>query len=105
MPYIVQPIIGLPIFVQVVRLDSVKAVAFSPEGRTLASGGGDGAILLWEVLSEVPEDVNADGSVNIDDLTFVAAHLGHVGKENVADINDDGVVNILDLVVVAGAMQ
>ena len=72
---------------------------------TLASGGGEGAILLWEIQSEIPEDVNDDGSINIDDLTFVAARLGHIGEGDAADVNDDGVVNILDLVAVAGAVE
>ena len=51
---------------------------------------------------ERPEDVNADGVVNIQDLVFVAANLGAIGQ-HAADVNADGVVNILDLVQVAGA--
>ena len=51
------------------------------------------------VTPEVPYDVNADGVVNILDLTFVAAHLGETNPE--ADVNGDGIVNILDLVRVA----
>ena len=46
------------------------------------------------------EDVNGDGTVNIQDLVLVASNFGKTG-ENDADINNDGVVNIQDLVLVA----
>ena len=90
--------------------EDITALSFSPDGSILASASYDGTILLWDVQSKVivgqiPEDVNGDGSVNIDDLTFVTTHLGDVQKENVADINNDGVVNILDLVAVAKAIE
>ena len=54
---------------------------------------------------KISTDVNGDGSVNIADLTFVAARLGDAGKGDAADVNNDGVVNILDLVAVAGAIE
>ena len=46
-----------------------------------------------------PYDVNADGVVNILDLTFVAARFGEIDSE--ADVTGDGIVNILDLVRIA----
>ncbi len=46
-----------------------------------------------------PHDVNADGVVDILDLTFVAARLGEMDSE--ADVTGDGIVNILDLVRIA----
>ena len=49
-------------------------------------------------------DVNADGFVNILDLTFIASHFGATPSENQLpnpDINRDGIVNILDLVLTA----
>ncbi|MCY4554292.1 MAG: dockerin type I domain-containing protein [Candidatus Poribacteria bacterium] len=46
-----------------------------------------------------PHDVNADGVVNILDLTFVAARFGEMDAE--ADVTGDGIVNILDLVRIA----
>ena len=49
-------------------------------------------------------DVNADGVINVLDLTIVAAHLGKTPtadqKPN-PDVNSDGIVNILDLTLVA----
>ena len=50
-----------------------------------------------------PEDVNMDGTVNIQDLVLIASNFGQQGK-NIADVNGDGVVNITDLVLVAGAL-
>ena len=49
-------------------------------------------------------DVNADGVINILDLTLVAAHLGTTPTADQTlnpDINGDGTVNILDLTRVA----
>lgn len=51
---------------------------------------------------QLPEDVNADGIVNIIDLTLVASNFGKTGQSD-ADVNKDGVVNIIDLTLVAGA--
>ena len=52
--------------------------------------------------SQLAADVNADGVVNIIDLTLVASNFGKQG-ENAADVNSDGVVNIIDLTLVAAA--
>ena len=51
---------------------------------------------------QLPEDVNADGIVNIIDLTLVASNFGKQGTD-AADVNADGVVNIIDLTLVAAA--
>ena len=49
--------------------------------------------------TEMPYDVNADGTVNILDLVFVASRLGQTDPS--ADVNADGTVNILDLTLIA----
>ena len=77
----------------------VLALAFLPDNyNTLASVSLDSTIQLWS-LTAAPKssDVNADGVVNVLDLTFVASHFG----ESSPDLNGDGIVNILDLVLVA----
>ena len=64
-----------------------------------------GRFCLKVPVPQIPEDVNGDGSVNIDDLRFVADRLHQVGEKNAADVNGDGVVNVLDLVAIAKAME
>lgn len=49
-------------------------------------------------------DVNADGAIDILDLTFIAAHFGEMPTADQhpnPDVNGDGIVNILDLTLVA----
>ena len=49
-------------------------------------------------------DVNADGVVNILDLTLIATYFGEMPTTDQVpnpDVNGDGVVNILDLTLVA----
>ena len=53
--------------------------------------------------SQIREDINRDGMVNIQDIVIVAASFGATG-ENPADLNGDGQVNIQDLVLVANAL-
>ena len=89
---------------------AISTVSFSPNRTSsnfdttadwdLASASHDGTILLWNLapyLAQIPWDVNADGVVNILDLTFIASRFG----ENSPDLNGDGIVNILDLILVA----
>ncbi|MDE0637675.1 MAG: dockerin type I domain-containing protein, partial [Candidatus Poribacteria bacterium] len=51
-------------------------------------------------IKPVPSDINADGTVNIQDLVLVANQIGESGEGLSGDVNMDGEVNILDLVQV-----
>ena len=89
------------------HIATVSAVAFSADSTTLATGSSDGTVLLWDFTpvtgrQHLAEDVNRDGTVNLQDLRFVASRFGQHGT-NDADVNTDGVVNIMDLVLIAGA--
>ena len=74
-------------------LDSPRYIALNIPSLQTSEGAGQ----------IVREDVNGDGTVNIQDLVIVATNLDKQG-ENAADVNADGVVNIQDLVLVAGAL-
>ena len=74
---------------------------------TAILSNSDGERLPYITISgkviEPPWDVNGDGSVDILDLSFVAARFGQEGQTE-ADINGDGVVDIKDLITVASGM-
>ena len=64
----------------------------------LAFGHGDPSTVL--------EDVNRDGTVNIQDLVLVATAFGQTGDRNALqnpDVNRDGTINVLDLVRVSNS--
>ena len=50
------------------------------------------------------EDANRDGTVDVQDIVYVAEHYGQTGQSD-ADINGDGVVNIDDIILVAAVLD
>jgi WD40 repeat protein len=57
--------------------DRVYGLRFSSDGRLLASGGQDGTIRVWEVVSRREIQVlKGDGSWDV----FFAPHDGHVAS-------------------------
>ncbi|MDE0318082.1 MAG: dockerin type I domain-containing protein [Candidatus Poribacteria bacterium] len=75
------------------------------EIKVTATSQGDSTktaeITTKTTIEPVPWDVNADGTVNIQDLVLVANQFGESGEGLAGDVNKDGQVNILDLVQVA----
>ena len=58
--------------------------------------------------NHVPEDVNADGIVDVEDLVLVAATIGTIPSKGTypnPDVNGDGVVNSDDLALVMAALK
>lgn len=86
-----------------INIDSTTYQWLAPDVGPIQYQNSDG--LLFKLVSSNlptepdPHDVNADGVVDILDLTFVAARFGEMDPE--ADVTDDGLVNILDLVRIA----
>ncbi len=64
------------------------------------------SVFAHDDASTLLEDVNRDGTVNIQDLVLVAGTFGQPGKRNAVqnpDVNRDGIVDILDLVRVSNS--
>ena len=86
-----------------INIDSTTYQWLAPDVGPIQYQNSDG--LLFKLVDSNlptepdPHDVNADGVVDILDLTFVAARFGEMDAE--ADVTGDGIVNILDLVRIA----
>jgi len=84
--------------------DSAGLTATSPI-QSYTVGLPTTATLVGIGQASLPADCNADGTINVFDLVFVARAMGSVeGSEGYvpyADVNGDGVVNLYDLVLVA----
>ena len=89
------------------RSGSPQAVTLPEEVQSVSNGSVGAEHMLPDLDGEIylrvkpknPADVNADGVVNIFDLTLVAQAMGTNDKKG--DVNGDGVINVFDLVFVA----
>ena len=100
--------------------DPIFALAFSPDGRTLASAGWDNTIRMWHPRTGQLKAMLEDNATPVLALAFLSD--ARDSYENVlasasldgtiqlwqmapvprsADVNGDGIVNILDLTFVA----
>jgi hypothetical protein len=56
-------------------------------------------------LTPIPEDINADRVINMEDVILVASHFNTSSSESnydiKCDLNSDGVINMIDILVIA----
>ena len=72
----------------------------------IASNGGQGSIpVTMNILVSDPGDINADGSINIQDIVMLINFILGIeepdeGQQYAADVNGDGILNVMDVVLI-----
>lgn len=76
-----------------IHQSSVRALAFSPDGRILLVGDGTGQLVRWDLASGSPE-VMGEHELGIEGIAITAEVDPHIGEHLALSLSQDGTVRL-----------